>query len=85
MSSLTKNGILVLAAVLCGLAMSARPWSMARAESAIARDKIRQAETDEAAMVRDRTQEGRLNTELGKEELMRARGYRKVGERALTP
>ena len=81
MSSLAKNGVLAFLAVGCGLALSAKPWILARAESATARDKLRQAEADESRMVRDRTQEGRLNTELGKEEAVRERGYHRIGER----
>lgn len=81
MSNLTKNGILVVLAVGCGLALSAKPWGLARAEGAKAREKLAQTEIDEARMVRDRTQEGRLNTELGKEEALRGLGYHRVGER----
>ena len=81
----TKNGLMVAAAVLSGVALSYTPWTLALKERAIAASKVRAAQADEARMVRDRTEEGRLGTELGKEELLRAQGLRKVGERPLTP
>lgn len=85
MSPSTKNGLLVASAVVCGLVLSAKPWALARAERASAAAKVRQAQADETRMVRDRTEEGRLGTELGKEELLRAQGYRKAGEQTLNP
>lgn len=83
MSPLTKNGILVVLAVGCGLALSAKPWALARAEGQTAREKLAQAAMDEDRMVRDRTEEGRLNTELGKEERLRGLGYHKTGEQPI--
>lgn len=83
MSSSTKNGLLVFVAVVCGVALSTKPWMLARDERAAAVRQVRQAEADEARMVRDRTEEGRLGTELGKEELLRRQGFRKSGEVAL--
>ena len=85
MSPSAKNGILVAAAVAFGLVLSAKPWALARDERATAVRKVRQAQANEARMVRDRTTEGRLGTELGKEELLRAQGYRKAGEQPLSP
>lgn len=84
MSPSTKNGLLVAGAVLGGAALSAKPWMLARNERAAAVLKVRQAEADEARMVRDRTEEGRLGTELGKEEILRKQGFRKAGEVALS-
>ncbi|RYG22617.1 hypothetical protein EON82_16595 [bacterium] len=84
MKSSTKNGLLVvILAVACGLGLSARPWMLARKESAEAARQVRQAEQDEAQMAKDRDQEAVLGTELGKEEQLRGQGYRKVGEQPL--
>lgn len=83
MSSPAKNGLLVACAALCGVGLSAKPWMLARAERAKAAAAVRQAVADETRLARDRTVEGRLGTELGKEELLRAQGYRKRGERSL--
>ena len=81
MSPATKNGLLVIA-VVCGLGLSAKPWMLARAERAT---KVRQAEADESQMVRDRAEEARLGTALGKEERLRKQGYHKADERPLEP
>ena len=80
MSALTKNGVLVFAAVACGLALSARPWLLTREENAHAAMQNRAARADEARMIADQTAASRLSTELGKEELLRAQGFRKAGE-----
>ena len=80
MSSLTKNGILVVLAVGCGLGLSATPWMLARKEQASAAQTLTLARADEARMVRDQTEEARLGTELGKEEVLRGQGYRRAGE-----
>lgn len=85
MTNTTKNGLLVAAAVLCGVGLSAKPWMLAREEQALARDQVRQAEADEARMVRDQEEESRLNTELGKEERLRGEGYHKMGEKPFLP
>lgn len=84
MSPSAKNGVLVIAAVLCGLGLSAKPWMLAHTERTAVARTVRLAEIDEAAMVRDRETEGRLGTELGKEEILRAQGYRPAGELPLT-
>lgn len=85
MRNSTKNGLVVGVALACGLGLSARPWILARQERAEASRQIKQAEQDEAQMVRDRDQQAQLGTELGKEELLRAQGYRKNGEQPLNP
>jgi hypothetical protein len=81
----TKNAILVGAVLAAGLGLSARPWMLARAERAEAARQVRQAEADERQMVRDKAEEARLGTELGKEERLRRQGYRKAGEVPLEP
>lgn len=85
MNTSTKNGLLVGVAVACGLGLSARPWMLARKESADAAHQIHQAQKDEAQMLRDRDEESKLNTELGKEGRLRDQGYRKVDEQPLRP
>ena len=80
MSLPAKNGLLVASALGLGLLLSARPWMLVRSERALAAIQTRQAEFDEARMVEDRSQEARLQTELGKEALLRHEGYRKPGE-----
>jgi hypothetical protein len=85
MRNATKNGLLVGVAVAGGLGFSARPWMLARQERAEAAMQIRQAEKDEAQMVRDREEQAHLGTELGKEERLRDQGYYKKGEEPLKP
>ncbi|GEM_PF-2959175 len=85
MSPSTKNGILVGAVLVVGLGLSAKPWMLARAERAEAARQVRQAEADERQMVKDRSEEAHLGTELGKEERLRRQGYRKMGEMPLEP
>jgi len=85
MRNSTKNGLVVGVALACGLGLSARPWILARQERAEASRQLKQAEQDEAQMVRDRDQQAQLGTELGKEELLREQGYRKTGEQPLKP
>lgn len=80
MSPLTKNVILVAAAVATGFGLSAKPWMLARNEQASAARTIASAKADETQMVRDQTVQSRLETELGKEELLRKQGFRRVGE-----
>jgi len=85
MRNATKNGLLVGVAVAGGLGFSARPWMLAQQERAEAAMQIRQAEKDEAQMVRDREEQAHLGTELGKEERLRDQGYYKKGEEPLKP
>ena len=85
MTSAAKTLVLGVVAVVGGLALSAHPWALVRAERADAADQIRRAEIDEARMVRDRSREARLGTELGKEEVVRGQGMIRAGERSLTP
>ncbi len=85
MFRMSKDGLLILVAVACGFGLSARPWMLARDESEVAARKVRRAQIDEARMARERTEEGRLGTELGKEELLRSQGYHRKGERPLAP
>ncbi len=85
MSPATKNGVLFAVAAACGLGLSAKPWMLARNERAAAAKQVRQAEADENQMVKDRAEEARLGTALGKEERLRDQGYRKAGELPLEP
>lgn len=85
MSPNAKNGVLALVAIGLGLGLSAKPWMLMRKERAEAAQQVRLAEIDEARMVRDRSEEARLQTEIGKEEVLRHQGYHRPGELPLEP
>lgn len=74
------NGVIVVVAVIAGVAVSIRPWQVYHEQRKLADEQIadmKRSETKYEELVRD---EARMRSNIGKEEMARGRGYLPQGE-----
>lgn len=73
--SLWINGLIIAAAVVSGVAVSAKPWQVFKEQRLLADQQIAEAEKSEERREQLIRQEARLRSAIGKEELARSRGW----------
>ena len=76
----TWTALLILLGALAGFALSIKPWELLREEQAQARTaklEMKQTEKERAELLR---QQSKLDSPVGREELVRKRGYKRPDE-----
>ena len=79
------TALIVVLGILCGVAMSIKPWEKFREEQAQARSakvEMKQVEREHAELLR---QQSKLDSAVGREQLARSRGYKKPAETPWEP
>lgn len=77
--------LLIILGLLTGFALSIKPWQLLREERSgaqTAKQEMKKAEKEHAALLR---QQSKLDNAVGREELIRKRGYKRPDEKPWEP